>query len=43
VHEGFYDTYYPRCKQFVLGGLRGQGFRPLAADGKVSIWIRGPS
>ncbi|MHB8642052.1 MAG: hypothetical protein ACYDA3_04120 [Gaiellaceae bacterium] len=40
VHAGFYDAYFPRCEQFLLGGLRGQGFRPLAADGKVSIWIR---
>jgi hypothetical protein len=42
VHDGFYARYYPRCVDKARAALRSHGFRPLAADGAVTMWIGKP-
>jgi hypothetical protein len=41
-HGGFYGRYFPRCLDRAQATLRKHGFRPLAADGQVTVWIRSP-
>jgi hypothetical protein len=42
IHEVFYERYFPRCLDQAQAMLQKHGFRPLAADGPVSVWIGNP-
>jgi hypothetical protein len=42
IHGGFYVRYFPRCLDRVHTTLRKHGFRPLAADGPVTVWTGNP-
>ncbi len=42
IHGGFYERYFPRCLDRAHATLRMHGFRPLAADGQVTVWTGGP-
>jgi hypothetical protein len=42
IHGGFYGRYLPRCLDRAQATLRKHGFRPLAADGLVTVWTGSP-
>jgi hypothetical protein len=42
VHDGLYESYYPRCLARAQAALRGHGFRRLARDNQVQVWTNRP-
>jgi hypothetical protein len=42
IHGAFYEQFFPRCRTRAEAMLRQHGFRPLAADGAVTVWAAGP-
>jgi hypothetical protein len=41
VHGAFYDEFLRRCRRRAETALRRHGFRRLAADGGVTVWVAG--
>jgi hypothetical protein len=41
VHGAFYDQFLRRCHGRAEAALRRHGFRRLAADGEVTLWVAG--
>jgi hypothetical protein len=39
IHRGLYDAFAKRCAARAAAALRAGGFRPLAADGPVTIYL----
>lgn len=39
VHGGYYERFLKRCERPVVDGLQKRGWKPLAADGRVTVWL----